>query len=381
MKTKLLLLLLLVATSLGTRAQDFPFQLPDTLSPETRAMILELFKPSIGDTLTTVIASGDGELTLRIYAPEANKVSITGEVIGMTLHGPTCTRDEQGIWTGVVSNVKPGVYTYQFIVDGVRANDPRAKSIVNGSSVIEYDPQGDAFWAERDVPHGTISAIYYPSTTTGTTRRMHVWTPAGYNQATDPLPVLYLIHGGGDTDVSWSTTGRAGFILDNLLANGEMVPMIVVMPNGGMDTSLFTDELMNDIIPYVEQNFRTLTDAGHRAVAGLSMGGLETLDILLRHYNSFAYVFPMSTGWFAGTGDFEKWEPYIKEHADEMNKAFKAFTFFMGGETDIAYHNCVAVRALFEKYGVRHEYSSMEGGHSWHVWKSNLHDIAPVLFK
>ena len=381
MKTKILFLLILTVASLGSRAQGLPFQLPDSISPETISKILEMFKPSLGDTLTSVEVTGEGELTLRIYAPEANKVGLSGDLIGMNLYGPEFTRDSQGVWTGVVRDLKPGIYSYLFTVDGVKANDPRAKTFIDGQSVLEYDPQGDAFWAMRDVPHGTISAIYYPSTTTNTTRRMHVWTPADYNQTTDPLPVLYLIHGGGGTDASWSTTGRAGFILDNLLADGKMVPMVVVMPDGGMETSLFTDELMNDIIPYVERNFRTLTDADHRAVAGLSMGGLETLDILLRHYNSFTYVFPMSTGWFANTGVFEQWEPYIKEHADEMNKAFKAFTFFMGGEIDIAYSNCVNTRALFEKYGVRHEYSSMDGGHSWYVWRHNLRDIAPVLFK
>ena len=232
------------------------------------------------------------------------------------------------------------------------------------------------------MPHGAVATVYYKSSTFNNTRRCHVWTPAGYEKGNQKLPVLYLIHGGGDNDYAWPNVGSAGNILDNLLAEGKMVPMVVVMPNGSVNTDLFTDDMMNDLIPYVESHYNVYTDKDHRALAGLSMGGLETLNVSLLHYNSFAYVFPLSTGWFTTSKDlYAKWEPYLKEHAAAMNKSFKIYKFYMGGEEDIAYQNCIATREAFTKAGVKHEYSSMPGGHTWHVWRHNLHDFAPLLFK
>ena len=159
--------------------------------------------------------------------------------------------------------------------------------------------------------------------------------------------------------------------------------MIVVMPDGGvgMGVEKFTDEMMNDIIPYVEDNYKVIKDNEHRAVAGLSMGGLETLDISLKNYKSFAYVFPMSTGWFSDSPAYAQWEPYLKEHAQEMNKYFKVYKFFMGGEEDIAYKNGKKTLETFDKCGVKYEYSEMRGGHSWYVWRDNLYDLAQQIFK
>lgn len=338
------------------------------------------FKKTANDSLVSTEVLGNGEVALRIYAPEAKEVRMGGDLGGFGPNAPQFTKDNRGVWETVVKDVKPGVYRYNFEVDGVMVNDPKATSTKDLKPLLEVDPNGNAFWAVKDVPHGAVSQVYYKSSTFNKTRRMHVWTPAGYNKM-DKLPVLYLIHGGGDNDFAWPGVGRANFILDNLLAEGKIVPMVVVMPDGSVDVDKFTDEVMNDIIPYVEANYNVLTDREHRALAGLSMGGLETLDISLKNYQYFAYVFPMSTGWFLGSPFYEKWEPYLKEHAAEMNENFKLYKFYMGGEEDIAYKNCIGTRKLFDKYGIKHEYSSMEGGHSWYVWRYNLYDFAPLLFK
>lgn len=338
------------------------------------------FRKTANDSLVSTEVLSNGNVAFRIYAPEAKQVDMGGDLGGWGSDRPVFTKDERGVWEGIVNDVKPGVYRYNFVVDGVSVNDPKSATTRDVKPLLEVDPQGNAFWAMKDVSHGMVSQVFYYSKTFGKTRRMHIWTPAGYNKM-DKLPVLYLIHGGGDNDFAWPGVGHANFILDNLLAESRMVPMVVVMPDGSVDTDKFTSEMMNDIIPYVEANFNVLTDREHRAVAGLSMGGLETLNISLYYYKHFAYVCPMSTGWFLGSDLYDKWEPYLKEHAAEMNKYFKLYKFYMGGEEDIAYKNCVGTREMFDKYGIKHEYSQMPGGHTWYVWRHNLYDFAPLLFK
>ena len=370
MRTKILTAIAALSLSVAAQAQvpelpDFPF-----------------FKPTANDSLVSTEVTADGDVIMRIYAPEAETVSVGGDLGGFGPSTTIFTKDERGVWEGVAKGLKQGVYRYHFVVDGVTVNDPKADATKDCKPLLEVDPDGNAFWAMKDVPHGATAEVYYPSSTFGKTRRMHVWTPAGYNRGDqEALPVLYLIHGGGDNDFSWAGVGRANFILDNLLAEGKIVPMLVVMPDGSVDLDGFTAEMMTDIIPYIEANYNVKTDADHRALAGLSMGGLETLEISLTNYKHFAYVFPLSTGWFIGSPFFDKWDPYIKEHAEAMNSQFKVYKFYMGGESDIAYKNCIATREVFTKYGVKHTYSSMEGGHSWYVWRHNLYDLAQLLFK
>ena len=342
--------------------------------------------PTPNDTLKSVTVNADKSVTFRIYAPEAKTVTLGGDLAGYgdIIPAPKFVKQANGVWEAKANTVdaKGGTFRYNFVVDGVRVNDPKAAATADLTAVVNIDPEGNGFWSMKDVPHGAVAEVYYKSSTFNTTRRFHVWTPAGYEKGNQKLPVLYLIHGGGDNDYAWPNVGSAGNIMDNLLAEGKIVPMVVVMPNGSVDTDKFTDDMMKDLIPYVESHYNVYTDKDHRALAGLSMGGLETLNVSLLHYNSFSYVFPLSTGWFTTSKDlYDKWEPYLKEHAAAMNKSFKLYKFYMGGEEDIAYKNCVATREAFTKAGVKHEYSSMPGGHTWHVWRHNLHDFAPLLFK
>jgi enterochelin esterase family protein len=208
---------------------------------------------------------------------------------------------------------------------------------------------------------------------------MHVYTPPGYFNSSEKLPVLYLIHGGGDNDMAWPTVGRANFIMDNLLAENKIKPMIVVMPNGSMDVSLFTKEMLNDIIPYIEKNYRVLADKNNRAVAGLSMGGLETMEVAFPNSDKFGYVCVLSSGWFENT--LAQYEQVLSREASKMNENFKLLLFTQGGQEDIAWQNCQNMLKLFAKYNIKYEYSEMPGGHTWYVWRHDLRNFAPLLFR
>ena len=242
---------------------------------------------------------------------------------------------------------------------------------------------------KEDVAHGAIAQRYYHSKTLKTTRRLHVWTPAGYEKSEEKLPVLYLIHGGGDTDLAWPTVGCAGNILDNLLAENKMQPMIVVMPNGSIATEnlmdevpLFAKDLMNDIIPYIEANYRVLTDKDHRALAGLSMGGMETLEAGLNHYKEFGYFWVLSSGWFETNKKmYAERSTYLKTIAQDFNHTVHALHFTQGGPEDIAYNNCKAMLKLFDAAGINYKYSEAPGGHTWYTWRNDLYNLAQQLFK
>ena len=341
--------------------------------------------PTPNDTLQSVRRTANQGVALSIYAPEAKKVTIGGDIFPRQ----EAVRSESGVWTAVVPNVKDGLYRYHFVVDGVKVYDPIGETASETSAIMRLESTGDEFFAIKNVPHGAIAQRYYFSKSLNETRRMHIWTPPGYEKSAKSLPVLYLIHGGGDTDNAWPTIGAAGFILDNLLAEGKIEPMIVVMPNGTIHTSslegevpLFAKDLMNDIIPFIESNYRVIADKDHRALAGLSMGGLETLEAGLNNFRSFGYLWVLSSGWFADNkAVYEERGAYLKQIAEEFNKSVKVLAFTQGGPEDIAYDNCKAMLKLFDAAGIRYEYSEMPGGHSWYVWRHDLYNLAPRLFK
>ncbi len=235
-------------------------------------------RPTPNDTLKSTRVLPDGKVLFQIYAPEAKTVSVSGD---LPWNAPVkFEKAENGVWKGVCEGLGNGVFRYSFNVDGVRVQDPKAPLSAEQSSLLTV---GESY--VKDVPHGAVAQRFYFSKTLGEMRRLHVWTPAGYEKSADKLPVLYLIHGGGDNDASWPGVGAAGWILDNLLAAGKMVPMIVVMPNGTInvpnEVPPFAEDMFTSIIPFVEANYNVKTDAGSRAVAGLSMGGMETMEVLL----------------------------------------------------------------------------------------------------
>lgn len=331
------------------------------------------------DDLISLEVNDDGSATFRLYAPEAKKVELGGDVGAQKTE-----RAENGVWTLTTApKIDPSAYRYFFIVDGMKVNDTKNPMVADFRPMVEIVPEGiTLFWQKKEVPHGLMSIIYYDSEVTKSTRRMFVWTPPGYFAGNERLPVLYLLHGGGDNDTSWPGQGKAGWILDNLFAEGKIVPMVVVMPDGSIPTQAFAKDLVTNIVPYVESNFRVYNDNSHRALAGLSMGGLEVLETMISYPDKFSYINVMSSGWWTSQPEnYTKYEELIKASAPTLKSTLKYFIFTCGGSKDGASANTPPTRDLFTKYGVESDYSEMEGGHTMYVWRHDLRDFSQKIFK
>lgn len=331
-----------------------------------------------GDTLRNVRLLPNGNLVISVYAPKARQVSVTGDI-----GRPKTSTEKDGVWSFEFENVKSGSYRYHFVVDGVQVYDPKAKTTVDNSALAVVEPQGKDFFSfDPDINHGAMAVRTYKSKTLGTTRTMRVWTPYGYEKSKKKLPVLYLIHGGGDNDSAWPTVGCAGEILDNLLAAGKMVPMIVVMPDGSCDISAFEKDLMTDIIPFIESNYNVYTDKDHRAVSGLSMGGIETLEIIFSNPDKFGYVWCLSGGFNPGV-DIEKEleRLHVVENIPIVNKNCNEFLMLQGGKTDITYVSGEKANKAFDEHGLKYEYMELGEGHTWYTWRLDLLEMAPRLFR
>jgi enterochelin esterase-like enzyme len=262
------------------------------------------------------------------------------------------------------------------------------------ASGIEIPFAGGGYYAMRNVPHGDIRIKKYFSTVTNSWRQFYIYTPPGYDvNINDKYPVLYILHGGGEDERGWATQGKTDIILDNLIADKKARPMLVVMMDGNLSSGglagfgeqslkKFEDELKNAVIPFVEKSYRTETDANNRALAGLSLGGLQTLYAGLRNTNMFSYLGVFSSGWFANQPALSDPQyAFMKENATSINNSLKSFWIAMGGKEDIAYNNCKIMLAKFDEMGVKYTYSEYPGGHTWPVWRNNLYNFAQILFK
>lgn len=347
------------------------------------------------DTLVSPEVRPDKTVTFRLYAPKAADVTVGGEF--QTGPAVKLTKDDKGVWSATVGPLRPDLYSYSFAVDGVRTLDPKNTVIKPGlgslANLVFVGGSEADFQDNKSVPHGDIRQVWYESKTLGTQRRMHVYTPPGYDAGTDKYPVFYLLHGGGDEDSGWSTVGRAGFILDNLIAAGKAKPMLVVMPNGSLPRPAnaapggaagqdrFTNELLNDVVPYVEGHFRVRAGPDHRALAGLSMGGGQTTRVLTTHPDKFAYIGIWSAGLFGGNADaYERQNEAFFKDADRVNKAVKLLAVTVG-DKDFALAGSKSLAGLFEKHGVKHELTITGGGHTWLNWRQYLNALAPRLFQ
>jgi enterochelin esterase family protein len=336
----------------------------------------------------------NNEVAFRIYAPKAEKVILRSDIKGEKVE---FRKDSLGVWEGTFSDVQPGAYRYRFIVDGVTTFDPQKSSSTEAGSIFIVTSGDDFFAMKEDVPHGAITQRYYYSKTLKQMRRLQIWTPPGFELTKEKLPVLYLISGGGDTDNAWPTIGCAGNILDNLLAADKINPMLVVMPNGNFENEktldrvpLLKDDMMTGIIPFIESNYNVYNDASQRAIMGLSLGGLQTLEVAMYHYNEFDYICPLSSGWWISDSwekkrgimdDIEQRAAHLKKISADFNKSVKLVYFTQGGPEDLAYDNGMETMKLFDAVGIKYKYSERPGGHSWPVWRKDLRDIAPLLFK
>jgi len=336
----------------------------------------------------------DHRVTFRIYAPKAAEVSVSGDWVtqGRGTAGKL-EKDDQGVWSVTIGPLVPDFYNYTFTVDGVRTVDPKNGLIKPGnnstSSMVEVPGDEEAFESTQPVPHGEVRIAWYHSSVLDTMRSIRVYTPPEYDRGSARYPVFYLLHGSGDDDAGWSTVGRAGFILDNLLSAKKIKPMVVVMPNGSMPRGsgteaqdLFARELLENVMPYVEKHYRVLTDRDHRALAGLSMGGGQTLRVAPAHPELFAYVGVFSSGVRQEmTGDFEKRSAAFFENPEKTNKMMKVFWIGVGEKDQGANPGAKNTAQILKAHGVKYEFHESEGGHTWINWRHYLNDYAQLLFR
>lgn len=323
----------------------------------------------------------DRMVTFRFQAPHAHQVLVAVEY----LEGLRPLRlAEDGIWVVTLGPFEPELYSYNFVVDGVATVDPLNPEIKIGTSTthsllnIHSDPP--LFSEERPGPHGTVHLHRYESKTLGITRGLNVYTPPRYdNDPQAAYPVLYLLHGAGDNERGWSTIGRTNVILDNLIAEEKAVPMIIVMPDGhaptteGVDNP-FQEDLIEEVLPYVEARYRTKTGSENRALAGLSMGGFQTLDIGIRRQDLFNWI-----GIFSG-GIRDTYEQTHGPFLDNANKNLKLFWIGIG-KTDFLWERNENLLKLLREKDVKHTFRLSEGGHTWKNWRHYLHEFLQLIFR
>ena len=356
--------------------------------------------------------SADRRISFRIYAPQAREIRLNASDIPGLGQNTRFTKADNGVWELTVGPLDSGAYRYNFNVDGVATIDPRNPGISESNNNVwslVYVPGSDLF-DSKAVPHGAVAEVTYKSSTLGRDRRMHVYTPPGYENGRDRYPVFYLLHGAGDNDDSWSTVGRAGFILDNLIATQKARPMVVVMPAGHTSrtnansvgrsaTDEFVGDFVTDVMPYVEKHYRVLTDRPNTAIAGLSMGGLQTLEVAIPRLERFAYVGVYSSGLIgafpnaggrgaapaaatpAPAGPVE-WEKVNAAKLDDANlKKGLRLLWFGTGKEDFLLSTTNATVDLFKRHGFSPVFVESPGGHTWINWRNYLSEFAPQLFR
>lgn len=272
--------------------------------------VVDAQQPAQPPAVRSPEVSADRRVTFRVHAPAAAKVSLFCECLTSE---PVLTKGTDGVWSVTVGPLEPDIYEYHFTVDGVDNLDQRNPVVKYNSrpnlieSVIEVPGASPMFYDVKAVPHGTVSMRYYPSKATGGTRRAYIYTPPNYERSTTSLPVLYLLHGADGDETAWSQFGSANLILDNLIAEKRAVPMVVVMPfgyaypwhagaAGDKQRADFEKDLTDDLLSFVQNNYRVSTDREHRALAGLSMGGGQTLSIGPRHLDLYSRLAVFSSG-------------------------------------------------------------------------------------
>lgn len=355
----------------------------------------------------------DRRIVFRIYAPQAQNIRLTGTDIPGNMQGAAMTKGDNGVWEVTLGPIDPGAYRYNFNVDGVPVIDPRNPSVSQSNSNVwslVYVPGAD-FMDTKDVPHGAVAAVTYYSSTLKKFRRMHVYTPPGYELGRGKFPIFYLLHGAGDCDEAWTSVGRAGVILDNLIAARKAKPMVVVMPAGHTSQAVrapgartpgapdeFVQEFVSDIMPYAEKRYRVYTDQPHRAVAGLSMGGGQTINIAIPHPGKFAYVGVFSSGVFGITGPVRapgaaptaapapppgpSWE---EQHLAQLDSAAAKkgvrLLWFSTGANDFLIGTTRATVEMLKKHGFQVVFKESPGAHTWINWRNYLNEFAPQLFQ
>jgi enterochelin esterase-like enzyme len=354
-----------------------------------------------------VEVSADGHVTFRLLATNAQNVRVSAGDIPGTGRGVVLAKNSNDVWEGTIGPVQPGEYRYNFNVDGVFVVAPRNPATAETETTSEsndtiwslFNVPGSDLMDTRKVPHGAVETVTYFSKALNRFRRMHVYTPPGYDEGSGRYPIFYLLHGSGDSDDAWSTVGRAGFIMDNLIADGKIVPMVVVMPAGhtaarsarGAATAgapprdEFQADFSADIMPYAESHYRVYADQAHRAIAGLSMGGSQTLAAAFATLDNFAYIGVFSSGaglGSGGRGGGMSWEERHKDVLDnaELKKGIKLI-WMSTGKDDGLITNSRATVEILKKHGFDPVFIESTGAHTWINWRNYLGQFTPQLFR
>jgi enterochelin esterase-like enzyme len=363
-----------------------------------------------GPVIVSPEISADNSIVFRLFSKNAGTVSLNGSWMAM---GETkaMTKNEEGVWSVKVDPLEPSMYHYNIILDGTSIIDPaNPKAMRDGtrySSTLIIPGKGSELFEVNNVPHGSITKVWYNSPTLGLNRRMYVYTPAGYEDKTEKYPVLYLLHGGGGDEDAWTSLGKANYILDNLIAQGKAKPMIVVMTNGNPDqtasvtdrkaevinpnirnmaiaTEQFPVSLVKDVIPYIEKHFRVIPNSANRAIAGLSMGCLHTQIVAMNNPELFQYIGLFSLGLHFNDDLRDvtnKWlVPAYDNNLEKLRANYKLFYIAVGKE-DFVYEGVVTLRKKLDDRNFKYVYNETAGGHTWANWRLYLSDFAPRLFK
>ena len=344
----------------------------------------------------------DNTVTFTLKAPLAQRVEVQ---LDYGVLWPL-ERDTAGVWTYTTGTLAPDLYLYNFVVDGVKTLDPSNVYTMRDVATVKnmfFVGGQELLYQAQDVPHGQVSAVWYDSPRVGKPRRMMVYTPAGYDQGNQRYPVLYLLHGSGGDETAWLHQGQAAQVLDNLIASGQAVPMIVVMPNGNVDeqaapgsdqrglvTPTFQhkqwmegsfESSFSDIMEYVERHYRTTGKQSGRAIAGLSMGGFHSLYISANRPKDFGYVglFSAAIRPMRGVQSpiYDNLEQKLAEQFRQGNKLY----WVAIGKDDFLYQPNKELRELLDRAGHNYTYVESGGGHEWRNWRHYLAQFVPLLFK
>jgi enterochelin esterase-like enzyme len=347
----------------------------------------------------------DKRITFRIWAPKADAVRLASSDVPGNGAGVKMSKSEAGLWEATIGPVVAGAYRYAFNVDGLTVIDPKnpATSESNANTWSLVYVSGSTAFDTLQVPHGAVAEVMYFSDTLKTHRRMHIYTPPGYESSAGKYPILYLLHGVMDGDASWGTVGRAGAILDNLIAAGKAKPMIVVMPNGHTGTfrfggpddhsfdrqmEEFAADFAHDLKPYVEKNYRVIGNRANRAIAGLSMGGAQTLNIAFADLNEYGSIGVFSSGVFGIAGGFGAaapgagWEDRHKSTLDQADlKPGTRLIWFGCGTEDFLLKTSETTVTMLKSHSFDVISKQSAGGHTWLNWRDYLQEFTPLLFK
>lgn len=347
----------------------------------------------MGPQIESPVVNPDRTVTFNLRAPGADAVQLSGQFLQ---GNQPMTKADNGVWSITVGPVEPDLYPYAFVVDGLQVADPLNQEIFpnEGFKNSLVDIRGDEapIYAVKDVPHGTMTYCYYDSEYMDETRPLIVYTPPGYDESTDRYPVFYLVSGTTDTEETWFKVGKVNFILDNLIAAGNAVPMIVVLPYGNMGVGAprpntpeaavmyqaFNDDLVGSIMPYIEANYRTINDRDHRAIAGFSRGGGQSLFTGFNNFDKFAYIGSYSAYLIEETID-EYFSDLI-DNPEATNARLKLL--WMGvGKADFLYQQAAEFDQLMTAKKIDHQSMYTEGGHTWMNARTYLHETLQKYFK